>query len=506
MKPVTRNLIANYIGRSWALLINFIATPLLISLLGIESYGLIGFYTTLYGLINLLDFGVSPTINRELAQYSVDPTQSHRGRDLVRTLEIGYWFIGLILGVIVYFGAPVIAENWLQSYELSSDVLIHSIRLMGFLVVLEWPFTFYQGALLGMQRHVILNVINITNSLLKFGGALLILKFVSPTIDAFFTWQMFISTIVIIVEVITVWRCLPATHNRPSIDLKILERVWKFALSLNLISFLGLAIHQLDKVLVSHLFTLDTLGYYNLATMVSGGFTILVSPVYMTYFPKMSTLVAQKDEDALRKVYHQSCQLVSAAILPAATIGAFFAEIVIRIWTGDPTVAEKTAPIATLLIIGTAINALASMPYEAQISHGWTGLSLTINIISLPLVAILILLLNQWFGINGVSGIWIVYNLGLLLISVPIMHNRILQGEFGNWFHGDVLIPLATCLAFAGVLLAVQNSDLDIQNSVPALVISAFILQLTVLFLVPFTREKLINLIGKVLHRQNHAI
>ena len=54
------------------MLVTIIATPLLISLLGIESYGLIGFYTTLYSLINLLDFGISPTINRELAQYSVD--------------------------------------------------------------------------------------------------------------------------------------------------------------------------------------------------------------------------------------------------------------------------------------------------------------------------------------------------------------------------------------------------------------------------------------------------
>ena len=201
MKSVTRNLIANYVGRGWALIINLVATPLLIKALGIESYGLIGFYTTLYGVINLVDFGISPTINRELAKYSVDGTQTNRGRDLVRTLEIGYWIIGVLLGIIVYFGAPIIAQKWLQTSKLSIETLTQSIRLMGFLVVLEWPFTFYQGALLGMQKHILLNTINIMNSLFKFGGGLLVLTFISPTIDAFFTWQIMVSTIVITLQV-----------------------------------------------------------------------------------------------------------------------------------------------------------------------------------------------------------------------------------------------------------------------------------------------------------------
>ena len=255
MKPVTGNLIANYVGRGWMLVINLVATPLLIKLLGIESYGLIGFYTTLYGLINLLDFGVSPTINRELAKYSVDESRVNRGRDLVRTLEIGYWIIGILLGIGVYFGAPIIANYWLQSSKISSDALVHSVRLMGFLVVLEWPITFYQGALLGLQKHVRLNLINITNGLLKFGGGLLILTYVSPTVDAFFSWQILISTLVIILLVISVWRSLPSREGKPEFDFQLLERIWKFALSMNMISFIGLIIHQMDKVLVSHFFT-----------------------------------------------------------------------------------------------------------------------------------------------------------------------------------------------------------------------------------------------------------
>jgi O-antigen/teichoic acid export membrane protein len=504
MKPVTRNLIANFVGRGWAFLINLIVAPLLIKLLGIESYGLIGFYTTLYGVINLLDFGVSPTINRELAQYSVDETQNNRGRDLVRTLEIGYWMIGILLGITVFWGAPIIANNWLQTSKLPIDALVYSIRLMGFLVVLEWPFTFYQGSLLGLQKHVLLNAINITNSLLKFGGALIILKFISPTIDAFFTWQIIVSTVIITLEIVMVWRNLPHSEGRPHFDLHLLERIWKFALSLNLISFISLIINQMDKVLVSHYFTLDIFGYYNLATMVSGGFTFLVSPFNLTYFPRLSTLVAQKDEIGFRRVYHQSCQLVSVSILPAATIGALYAEKIIQIWTGNPSIASKTAPIATLLIIGTAIHSLSNMPYYAQIAHGWTRLSLTINIISLPLILLLIFALKSLFGIYGVAGMWVVYNLALLCTSVPLMHRRILQGEFGTWFWKDAILPLFVCMLFAGVILLLEYFGIEMLNSIPWLLVSSIFIEAVILLIVPFTREKAFAYIRKFLNSKNH--
>lgn len=504
MKPVTRNLLANYFGRGWNMAVNLIATPLLIKVLGIESYGLIGFYTTMYGVINLLDFGISPTINRELAQYSVDDNKRGQSRDLVRTLEIGYWILGVLLGILVFYGSPFIARYWLQSSDLSEESLISAIRLMGFIIVLEWPITFYQGALLGMQRHVRLNAINITNSLLKYGGGLLILIFVSPTITAFFLWQLIISAFVIIFLVISVWSSLPPKEGKPSFNQQLLQRIWKFALSLNLISFIGLVIHQIDKLFVSHFFLLNIFGYYNLATTVTSGFTMLVSPIFLTFFPKLSSLVAQKDEISLRRVYHQACQLVSAAILPAATTGILFSHKIISLWTGDPSIADKTAPIASILLLGTAINSLATMPYQAQISHGWTRLALFSNLISLPVIVTLLFGLNAAYGIQGVALIWPIHNLYMLIITVPLMHRRILKGEFSVWLLKDTGIPVFICLAFATIITISGETILDYKNNILVLIGFALITQIGVIFALPYTREKSILYIKtftrKVLH------
>ncbi len=381
MKPVTRNLLANYIGRGWALIINLIAAPLLIKLLGIESYGLIGFYTTLYGLINVLDFGISPTINREWHNILwMMPCAS------AAVIWCERWKSDMdhrsFSGIIVYFGAPLIAKYWLQSSQLPL-ISYSAIRLMGF-GCSGMAITFLSRRSTRTSKHFI-EYHHHYEWIVKVWWCINYSHVFSPTVDSFFSWQILISTLVIFFLVFTVWRSLPAANGKPVFDFQLLERIWKFALSMNMISFLGLIIHQLDKILVSHLFSLEIFGYYNLATMVANGFTTLVSPIFVTYFPRLSTLVAQKDEITLRRIYHQSCQLVSVAILPATTIGVLFSQKIITVWTGDPYVAQQSYLIAAILIIGTALNSLASIPYQTQVAYGWTSLGLITNIISLPL-------------------------------------------------------------------------------------------------------------------------
>ena len=50
--------------------------PFYIKLLGIEAYGLVGFYVTLLAALQVLDLGISPTINREMARHSVRPDRT----------------------------------------------------------------------------------------------------------------------------------------------------------------------------------------------------------------------------------------------------------------------------------------------------------------------------------------------------------------------------------------------------------------------------------------------
>src|SRR3990172_3106780 len=182
MNVIKRNIVANFGGNIWTGLMGLVFVPLYIHFLGIEAYGLIGIFATLLAVFGLLDMGLSSTLNREMARLSVQEGKSQEMRDLVRTLEIPYWAVGLLLSVIVCLLAPFIAYRWVNVENLAPRTVQTAIVLMGLAVAFQWPMSLYSGGLMGLQRQVILNAINVVMATFRGLGAVLILWLVSPTV------------------------------------------------------------------------------------------------------------------------------------------------------------------------------------------------------------------------------------------------------------------------------------------------------------------------------------
>src|ERR1700721_921011 len=108
------DLAANFAGVGWSVLMQVAFVPLYLKFLGIEAFGLIGFYLMSQDIFGVLDFGLSPTMNREMGRSSVQPEKAAGARGLGPTLEAGYWLIGVAIGVIIIAAAPVIAMDWIK--------------------------------------------------------------------------------------------------------------------------------------------------------------------------------------------------------------------------------------------------------------------------------------------------------------------------------------------------------------------------------------------------------
>ena len=70
MSQLKLNLGANFVGKGWSALMGIVFIPLLIEFMGVESYGLVGIFTTLQAVLVLMDMGLTTTLNREIARYS----------------------------------------------------------------------------------------------------------------------------------------------------------------------------------------------------------------------------------------------------------------------------------------------------------------------------------------------------------------------------------------------------------------------------------------------------
>jgi len=442
MPSIKVNILANLVGKVWVAAINILLVPQYIKYLGIESYGMIGFFTTLLASMVILDLGLGTTLNRELSKFANGNLPSSSIRNLTYSLEWIYWLIGIVICIGVTLLSGLIARHWVNAETLSSDTVQQAVMLMGLVIVFQWPITLYNGGLTGLERQVLNNTIAIGMTTLRAVGALVILEYVSASLQAFFIWQSGISMIHVIAMRIALWKGMPTGSEKPRFSRDELKIVYKFAVGVTGISAVTFLLSQVDKIILSKILPLSEFAYYTLAFTLASAVSLVINPVSAAFFPRFFSYVSTGNTEGLKKIYHQSSTLMASLIYPLCFVLIFFTYDILRIWTGNIETTESTYLIARILICGSMINALMVMPYVLILANGWTKFTFFQNLIASVLLVPLIFIWTNIYGAIGAAVVWLVVNCGYILISQPLMHKRLLKTELFRWYWRDTIIPI----------------------------------------------------------------
>jgi len=443
------NLAANYLGQAWVAIVGLAFLPLYAKYLGTEALGLIGVFTLLQTWLTLLDLGITPTLNREMARFSAGGHSAQSIADLLRTLEVVGAALAVAIAVALWAASGYLARNWLQSERLPVGVVAQALAVMGLVIALRFFEGIYRGALLGLQRQVFYNTVNAALATARHVGAAAIVAFFSPTIRAFYLWHGAVSVVAVIALGIAVHHSLPPTPASPQVSGNALAGVRRFAGGMLAITCLSLLVSQVDKLLLSRLLPLGEFGYYTLAATLAGALSLAVAPILQTIYPRLVELVTTDDQSRLAATYHQGSQLVAVTTVPAMLLLTVFPWGVVYTWSGQGQLATQTAPLLFPLALGTFLNALMWMPYQSQLAHGWTGLTIKINVVAVTIIVPAILWLVPRYGAPAAAWLWMALNAAYVLVAIHFMHRRILPGELRRWYVEDIAAPLA-----GGVLVA----------------------------------------------------
>lgn len=445
-----RNLLAGLTNSIWSALIGLAVVPFYLKYLGIEAYGLIGFFVTTQAVLSLLDMGMAPTINREVARCSALGNLKEAGK-LLHTLAVVYWCMAGVIALMIMALAPLIAGYWLQSKQLSPQTISHAVMMMGLVVACRWPIGLYQGALIGAQRLTVSSGINMVMVTTGSLGAVAVLAFVSPTIEAFFIWQACVGLVHAGAMRLGAWRVIGRLRNI-RFDINELKNIWRFSAGMSGVAISAIILMQLDKVLLSKMLSLEDFGRYALAGVVASGLYILLTPTFNVMYPRLSALVVTNETEKLIDLYRSGTRLLLAALFPIATTAAVFAVEILSLWTGNPSLASSTAPVVALFLIGTALNGAMHFPYALQLSYGMTRLPLTINAILIVVMIPTTIFLALQYGAVGGAAAWAVLNGIYLLIGTLLTHRSLLKGVGLKWLLCDVGMPLGLSLLVVGVV------------------------------------------------------
>lgn len=444
------NLISGLLNSVWTALVTFAVVPFYIKHLGMEAYGLIGFFVTLQSIFLLLDMGLSPTVSREVARAGSNQNVGAVA-SFLHSVALVYWGLAAtILATFVLF-APLLAEYWLNAREFEPDALRQAIFLMGLVIACRFPHSIYRGALIGAERLVLMNGLNMLMVVVSSFGAVLVLNYIHASIVVFFLWQALCGVVLTFLMYRAAWNVIlpdgKPGRSRLKFEKESLLKVWRFTAGMTVVSVGSVILLQLDKVIISAMLKLEDYGTYMVAILAGSIFSAFFMPVFNMIYPRMTALVESGDTAALITLYRKGTRALAMVMFPLAMVLGLYSEPFVALWTGDAELARKCAPLILFISIGFSINGVMHFPYALQLAHGRTRIALYNSVTLMIIMVPLMLLLVSRYGLVGGAAAGMIIQVIYLFLGCWLTHRSLLHGTGIRWLAADVGIPLTIALA-----------------------------------------------------------
>jgi O-antigen/teichoic acid export membrane protein len=440
---IGRNLAAGLASSIWTALIGLAVIPFYVKYLGQEGYGLIGFMATAQAVIQILDLGLSTSLSREVAREAESGDWSDAPA-LLHTIATIYWIVAGVIALCMLALSHFIATNWLHAEGIGFADLVYAVMLIGLVIACRWPGQIYQSVLMGAQRIVIASALSIALVTLASGGAVFVLAFGSPSVSAFLLWQAGVYLAYTLCARALSWRVIGRQGAR--LDSRQLGRIWRFSAGVTAITVCGIALGQLDKLVLSKMLGLAEYGQYMIAFALAGTLYLVSAPFFNAVYPRFSGLVQSGDAAHLGQTYRLSIRLLGTMLFPVAMLFSVFPEDLVLAWTGDAGLARAVGPLLPILAIGTALHGVMYVPFALQLAHGTTKLPLTISVVLLVVATPLTVALVFTRGALGGALAWLALHSLYLVLGVWMTHRQLLKGLGFKVIALDVGVPLAASI------------------------------------------------------------
>jgi O-antigen/teichoic acid export membrane protein len=460
MSRVYKNVLYNFLGQGTVFVLGFVGVKFIYSHLGADAFGIIFFNQVLTGVLTLaLELGVLSTTVREVSAHF--ESEVEYVRQLIQTASIVYWGIGLALYAAVFLAAPYIVLHWINLRTIDSGTATTMLRVLGITTVIMLPRALYSSIFQGRQRMDLNNSIDVAASAAQQIGLIGILAF-GEGVFAAVSWIAAASilstaTYIAIAARLIGWRSLI-----PKFVPSVVRRNFPFTAHMSAISLLNIVQMQFDKLVVSKLLPVASVGYYTFASTVVVRISFASAAVAQAALPSFSRLHALGDRDHLVLQYRKLQDVISFGIVPVYAAATFAAMPLFTYLFGRSNAYALLLPMA-FLCLGYFLGATVITPQTFAVAVGRPDIASRANVASLFVVLPITSVLIYLFGLVGAGSSWVVYNLFLYAYMIPTICLRCLGISVLSWY-----VQVAKVLALAGITYGLLWLVVVVPNSYSA--------------------------------------
>jgi len=318
----------NYLGPSSAVLGNLIATPILISNLGLNQWSLFALINILLPLVYLILFGSSEIVRRLMINIFLINEKTKKSIDLFFKYEKKIF--------IRFFPGILILSITLILFSSNNYPTFEKIELSFFFIsiaVLIKMFEFYYSELLnGLKQHYKLHIYGFIITFLKW-STIIYLSFLSKVnINTLLIAMIIFSFCMIIVQRILILNFFHDTQKKSNIQNKELVSEFnekKFGITI----FLLLLLQHFNKIIAFGILDTKSISYFGIAFMLSSVVPLIIAPIVVYLTPEIYETAELSTKNRKEK-FSRFLIIQLSVITTLLIITNLFLEPILALWLG----------------------------------------------------------------------------------------------------------------------------------------------------------------------------
>lgn len=448
-----KNTFANLGGSLLGPLLALVLTPFFVRNLGLEGFGLIGFFSSLTILLGIVTVAIAKVYLRDMAARTGTPERSATAPAMFKTFFLLFAGVGLVAGsLIVLVSAEISRRVALQHIDPST--VQSCIILIALFITCSLPTAVCIDTLSALQEQVRANVIVVSVTLLTtVAAAGLVYSYQSVLVYyAATTTGALVTLLLLFWRASKSLRCrLADDHPWPSFH-QALRGSWReskdlarASLGLIWVEAAGVAITQTDRLLIVSSLPMSTLGTYNIGSSLARLVQMPCTSFIHAAFPKLCQAAAtgKSPKDAAEMAFQQQGVVMTLACAFALPVCAVPGSI-LQLWIGNADVVDQARGVTAIFALAYGFLALAGPPYHLAVAVGKTWPLALFNLIAVGWYPLLGYWLVVNYGLRGAAILWLIYCFQAFTVCTLIAIVSISR-DYCSWAGVGriLLIPLA---------------------------------------------------------------
>jgi O-antigen/teichoic acid export membrane protein len=397
------NIIWNFFGQAWMLVITLLAMPFIIHRLGVDLYALYALIGVIIGYFAFLQFGFGTASVKYIAQYLAAKDEINIRKTFWSCLFI-YALMGLAGAVTIAVLAHTFVDRFLKIPAELKELSLLVLRIGSFGFFVSMILAAIGSVMQALGRFDILGRIGIILASVQIVITVILLK-VGLSIEA-----VVISGIVVqIAGIFIYWghakRLLPFLA-RPALDMATIKYLFRFGGMVAVSGIVGPVLMNTEKIFLTIFRPMSALTYYSVPCSIVYRLTIIPSAFTSVLFTTFSYFGSTNSGEINKDLHYRGALYIFFCYAFFMVFFIIFGKSFLALWLGNDF-AEKSTNILTILLTAGLINVIASPSFSFLQAVGKPYLPAVFHVVEVIVYIPAAWVLIRRFGGYGAAFAWL---------------------------------------------------------------------------------------------------